>query len=114
MVIRLILERLGHTVSVVNDGAQAVAAFLDQEFDLIMLDVQMPVMDGYQAAHELRERMQTGRQIPIVGLSAFAQLQDRQRAFDAGMTHYLSKPVRIEDVIRLMAELSERASASDD
>ena len=111
MVIRLILERLGHSVRIVENGRQALAAFDEEPFDAIFLDVQMPVMDGYEAARALRERKGAGTSIPIVGLSAFSQSQDRQRAFGAGMSHYLAKPVRLADVAAVMRELPAAASA---
>ena len=107
LVIRLILERLGHAVEVVEDGALAVEAFAAGGFDAVFLDIQMPRMDGLEAARLIsaRARAAGDPRLPIVGLSAFTQEADRQKAIESGMTHYLSKPVRIADVARLMRTL---------
>ena len=109
LVIRCILERLGHSVLAVADGDTAVEAALQESFDLVFLDMQMPRMNGCQAAREIRARGQGKRAMPIVGVSAHAQEAARQSALAAGMTHYLCKPVHFEDVARLLdAMLSSR------
>jgi len=109
VVIRLMLERLGHSVVVVNDGAEAVRAFSREPFDLVFLDLQMPVMDGYEAAGAIRAascaRGPGVRPVPIVALSAFSQPSDRQKALERGMAAYLDKPIKSADVARLIASL---------
>jgi CheY-like chemotaxis protein/nitrogen-specific signal transduction histidine kinase len=107
LVIRLILERLGHEVHVVEDGALAVAAFASARYDAVFLDIQMPRMDGLEAARLITARSdaRTAREVPVIGLSAFSQDADRRRALDCGMTHYLTKPVRYADVARLLRSL---------
>lgn len=112
LVIRLILERLGHSVRAVDDGEQALQAFFEERFDLVFMDVQMPRMDGYLAAQAIRARAGTDRQVPIVGLSAFTQEPDRRRALEHGMTHYLAKPIVVEDVARILAEITTETGAA--
>ena len=105
VVIRAILERLGHSVRMVADGLEAVRAAGEEGFDLVLLDVQMPGMDGYQAARAIRSGVPGHGGTPIVGLSALAQRADRERGLDSGMTHYLAKPVRFEDIATLLRRI---------
>ena len=102
MVIQQILHRLGHTAKIVGDGEQAVRVFAQETFDLVFLDFQMPYMDGQQAAREIRQ-LAGGVKVPIVGLSAFADQEHRARALESGMTAYQVKPVRLQDIERLIA-----------
>ncbi len=90
LVVRSMLERLGMTVSVAKDGADATAMAESETFDLVLMDCQMPVMDGYQATRNIRA---SGARIPIIALTANALSEDRQRCVDAGMDSYLAKPV---------------------
>lgn len=99
VVIRLMLERLGHRVTVVEDGKQAIDRGLVQNWDLILMDLQMPNVDGIQAATELRRQGYAG---PICALTANAMQQDVQRCLDAGMDEVLFKPVdtgRLADML---------------
>ncbi len=90
-----VLTKLGHHVTVADNGRSAIAAWQSERFDLILMDVQMPEMDGLQATQAIRalEREQGGH-IPIVSMTAHAMKGDRERCLDAGMDDYLSKPVR--------------------
>jgi signal transduction histidine kinase/DNA-binding response OmpR family regulator len=94
-----LLEKLGHSVTVTNNGMEALQAFLREPFDLILLDVQMPAMNGYEASQSIRahEALHGGR-IPIVGLTAHAMKGDRELCLAAGMDDYLSKPVRLKEL----------------
>lgn len=88
------LERLGLEVQVVADGREALSRWEEKAFDLILMDCQMPVMDGYEASREIRRREQgTDRHIPIIALTANAMEQDRQDCLDAGMDDYIPKPL---------------------
>ncbi len=111
LVIRLILEGFGHTVRVVGDGQQAVQALLEGPFDLVFMDIQMPVMDGLEATRVVRQHGQAPAQPPIVGCSAFASDLDRQKALDSGMNDYLVKPLKAKDVLLLIARLSAAGPA---
>ena len=92
-VVRAMLERIGMTVSIVGDGSQALAAVRSQHFDLVLMDCQMPVMDGYEASLQIRALASDRARIPIVALTANALSEDRRRCIDAGMDDYLPKPV---------------------
>jgi CheY-like chemotaxis protein len=88
-----LLEKLGYRVDVVADGLAAVAAWQTGKFDLIIMDCQMPQMDGYEATREIR-RLQEGKgHIPIVALTAHAMKGDEEKCRAAGMDDYLSKPI---------------------
>jgi signal transduction histidine kinase/DNA-binding NarL/FixJ family response regulator len=98
IVARAMLEKLGHRVQVVSDGGEAVAAARNGAFDLILMDVQMPGMDGYEATHRIRKLDAPVAAIPIVALTAFAQLSDREKAIAVGMSDHISKPIRIDEL----------------
>jgi signal transduction histidine kinase/DNA-binding response OmpR family regulator len=97
LVTRRLLEKRGHDVEIARDGRQAVAAFDRGGFDLILMDVQMPVVDGWEAtaAIRLRERANGGHRLPIVALTAHAMKGDEDRCLDAGMDGYITKPIEL-------------------
>ncbi len=95
------LEAAGHEITVVNNGQEAVAALEQQPVDAILMDVQMPEMDGLQATAMIREREKTtGRHTPIIALTAHAMKGDQERCLAAGMDDYVSKPIRPEELLR--------------
>jgi signal transduction histidine kinase len=100
-VIKGMLKKLGHTFTVMPDGEQAVAAYLRQHFDLILMDCEMPIMDGFEATQQIRlyERYKSLAPIPIIALTAHALPEQVTRCLQSGMTAHLSKPVQI-DVLR--------------
>jgi len=101
-VARRFLERLGCEVEVVGDGAQAVAVFQRQRFGFILMDMQMPVMDGIEATRRIRELEIGHRRTPIVALTANAMMGTLERCLEAGMDDYLTKPLditRLQDVL---------------
>jgi signal transduction histidine kinase/CheY-like chemotaxis protein len=100
------LRKLGHAVSVVPTGASALDAWRSSAFDLILMDCQMPEMDGYQATREIRRLESWSRRTPIVAMTAHAMRGDRDRCLEAGMDDYLSKPVRPEDLRSVLARWS--------
>ena len=106
-----LLSKRGHQVSVVDNGRQAIAALADGTFDLILMDVQMPEMDGFEATREIRANENgTGGHIRIVAMTAHAMKGDRERCFAAGMDGYLSKPI---DPAMLYAILEGDSDAID-
>jgi CheY-like chemotaxis protein/anti-sigma regulatory factor (Ser/Thr protein kinase) len=108
-----ILSRLGHHVSVAANGAEAVAACKDQTFDVILMDVQMPVMDGFEATGIIREQqMQSGKRVPIIAMTAHAMKGDRERCLEAGMDEYLSKPIRARQLSEMLDSMAP--SVTDD
>jgi signal transduction histidine kinase len=98
------LEKEGHKVVVTQNGREAVEAWRTQPFDLIFMDMQMPVMDGFEAASEIR-RCEYGSHIPIVALTAHAMAGDRERCLAAGMDDYLTKPIHKTDLIEIVTNL---------
>ncbi len=90
----LLLEKRGHDVTAVENGAQAVRSFRERRFDLVLMDVQMPEMDGFEATRRIREAEHgTDRHTPVVALTAHALRGDRERCLEAGMDTYLAKPL---------------------
>jgi two-component system sensor histidine kinase/response regulator len=100
-----LLGRWNHTVTVANNGREAVAAALRGGFDVILMDVQMPELDGMAATHEIRQ-WERGhhRRLPIIAMTAHAMKGDRERCLEAGMDEYVSKPVR---PVQLLAALAK-------
>lgn len=90
------LEALGHHVDLAADGAEAVEAVRRIPYDLVLMDVQMPGMDGYQATGAIRSLPEPTSRMPIVAMTAGAIKGDEEKALAAGMDDYLSKPVRME------------------
>ena len=101
-----LLEKYGNTIKVACNGREALGALDRERFDLVLMDVQMPEMDGFEATAEIRRREQaTGEHVPIIALTAHAMKEDRRRCIDAGMDEYVSKPVRIEQLLDTIALL---------
>jgi CheY-like chemotaxis protein len=92
-VIEQMLRNLGCHADIVADGAQAVAAAERSEYDIIFMDVQMPEMDGYEATHVIRQRIEPARQPHIIALTAHALMGDQEKCLSAGMDDYLTKPL---------------------
>ena len=99
-----ILEKAGHTVAVAENGRAALRLLAEGHFDLILMDVQMPEMDGFEATRIIREKEQlTDRHIPIIAMTAHAMTGDRERCLSAGMDDYISKPVTASALLDLVA-----------
>jgi two-component system sensor histidine kinase/response regulator len=99
-----LLAKGNHVVTVAGDGRQAVAAFDAQSFDVVLMDVQMPEMDGFEATAAIRQRdTASGRHTPIVAMTAHAMKGDRERCLAAGMDEYVSKPVQRSELHRVLA-----------
>src|SRR5690606_22957767 len=97
MVVRNMLESMGLQVKSANNGIEALDLLEQHRFDLVLMDCQMPEMDGYQATERIRRDEREGiATIPIVALTANAMLEDRERCLAAGMNDYLSKPVTLQ------------------
>lgn len=91
------LERMGHTVSIVENGAEALGALEKQSFDLILMDIQMPEVDGFEATLSIREReIITGGHLPIVAMTAHAMKGDKEKCLQAGMDGYIAKPINAQ------------------
>lgn len=104
-----LLVRAGHKAVVAENGIVAVKLFQDRPFDLILMDVQMPEMDGFDATYEIRKlQADSGSRIPIVALTAHASPADRNRCLAAGMDEYLSKPVRAKNLNEMIDRMTGR------
>jgi CheY-like chemotaxis protein len=109
---RLIIESAGHQVVVAGDGCAALEISAAQAFDLVLMDLQMPRMDGLQATRAIRERENgSSRRLPIVALTAHAMQSDREQCMEAGMDGYLTKPVRARELVEEIERFAARGAA---
>ena len=101
-----LLEKWGHRVVVASNGREAVATAEKQDFDLLLMDVQMPQVDGLEATAAIRRREKaTGAHIPIIAVTARAMKGDRERCIEAGMDGYISKPIRGQELFKVLEHL---------
>jgi signal transduction histidine kinase/CheY-like chemotaxis protein/HPt (histidine-containing phosphotransfer) domain-containing protein len=109
VVAKRLLESHGHAVTVAENGRLALDCLGEQDFDLILMDVQMPVMNGFEAAAEIRKHEKgSSSHIPIIAMTAEAMKGDRERCLEAGMDEYLSKPIRPQEMFRILARVAPR------
>jgi signal transduction histidine kinase/CheY-like chemotaxis protein/ligand-binding sensor domain-containing protein len=102
----LMLERRGHTVRVAENGREAIEILKREGADIVLMDIQMPEMDGFEATAAIRESEKgTGRHVPIVALTAHAMRGDSERCLAQGMDAYLAKPIRADDLDRVLSEV---------
>ncbi len=112
MLATTLLEKQGHQVAVAGNGKEALAALERETFDLILMDVQMPEMDGFEATACIRERERgTDRHLPIIAMTAHAMKGDRERCLNAGMDGYVSKPIQTHELFGAIAALVPEAAA---
>jgi CheY-like chemotaxis protein len=105
-----VLEKRGHKVVVAGNGKAAVEATAMEEFDLVLMDVQMPEMDGLEATAAIRVREQTtGRHIPIIAMTAHAMVGDKEDCLAAGMDSYLSKPLQFKELFAVIERTLDHA-----
>ncbi len=111
MVANKMLTGMGLTVDLAEDGAKALAALAEKRYDLVLMDCQMPVLDGYQATRAFRSREPQGeKRLPIIAMTANAMEGDRQKCLEAGMDDYIAKPVKKELLRKLMGQWLARSS----
>jgi CheY-like chemotaxis protein len=106
------LKREGHTVVIANDGQEAVDAVRRERFDLVLMDLQMPVMGGFDATRRIRESETAPTHLPIIAMTAHALKGDREACLDAGMDDYIAKPIKMHDLLGLINRTMARHSAS--
>jgi PAS domain S-box-containing protein len=107
-----LLKRQGHMVRLASDGKEALEELAANRFDVILMDVQMPVMGGLEATVEIRrQETRSGSRIPVVGTSAHAMPPDRQAALDSGMDAYLIKPIRPNELYETLDRVTGHASS---
>jgi len=112
MVVSAMLEKLGCRVTVVANGKEAVEAFQTGEHDIVLMDISMPEMDGAEATTRIREiESGSGRRLPIIGVTAHAMREDRQRCIEAGMDDYLPKPVKQDALDAMLAKWTQSPQA---
>jgi CheY-like chemotaxis protein len=99
-----ILVNHGHKVKIASDGTEAISAMERDSFDLILMDVQMPGMDGLKATGIIREREKKSGSpaVPIIAMTAHAMKGDRERCLEAGMNDYISKPAKADDLLNVI------------
>jgi len=106
-----VLEKLGHLATLVSDGRQAVEAQRQEHFDLVLMDVQMPEMDGFQATAAIREMERSkGSRQTIIAMTAHAMKGDEERCLDAGMDGYISKPIHLDGLRSLLARVETEST----
>jgi CheY-like chemotaxis protein/HPt (histidine-containing phosphotransfer) domain-containing protein len=109
-----ILQKRGHAVDVAGNGAEALALVREDDFDLVLMDVQMPEMDGFQATREIRRLADPRKaRIPVVAMTAYAMKGDQERCLEAGMDAYLAKPIEAGELIEIVERMAavQRAAA---
>jgi len=105
------LEQFGHQISLANNGREALTALEQHTFDLVLMDIQMPEMDGFEATAEIRRREgETGKHLPIIAMTAHAMAGDREMCVAAGMDGYVSKPIRVQELLQTIEQHCNSAS----
>ncbi len=114
LITRRLLEKRGIEVLIASNGAEAVELIQRERVDMVLMDVQMPVMDGYEAATRIRawERSREAGRVPILALTAHAASADRNRSIESGMDGFVTKPIEIHALLRAMASSVTAASGS--
>jgi len=104
------LARAGHTVIIATDGAQGVAMALSERPDMILMDLSLPVLDGWQATRQIKATPDT-KHIPVIALTAHAMAGDREKALSAGCDDFDTKPVELPRLLAKIKELEERTGS---
>ena len=101
------LEKMGHDVTVANDGEEAIALLQEQMFDLVLMDVQMPNMNGIEATRKIRTSTASNMdlKIPIIAMTAHAMKGDREQFLEAGMDDYISKPINVDELKKVLKKI---------
>lgn len=105
--LRFLLERAGFELSVEKNGHKALAAALEGAFDLLILDVMLPGIDGYEVLRQVRADHRA-HDLPVLMLTAKGQREDRERALDGGVDVFMTKPFANAEIVRAVRELAER------
>ena len=108
------LSKRGHMVTVTDNGKLAVEAFEKHDFDIVLMDIQMPEMDGFEATAAIRQKeLSNGRHIPIIAMTAHAMKGDREKCLASGMDAYISKPIHIEELLQVTEGLTRNRGPID-
>jgi CheY-like chemotaxis protein len=107
-----LLQKSGHNVTLVSNGREALRRLETEDFDLVLMDVQMPEMDGFDTARAIRAKEEaTGQHVPIIAMTAHAMKGDRERCLQAGMDGYVAKPIRLAELSQAIAQLVRHADS---
>ena len=106
-----VLEKLGHVAATVNNGREAVEAASTGDFDVILMDIEMPEVDGFEATALIRATERSRQRVSIIAMTAHAMAEDRQRCLDAGMDDYLTKPIARNELAAMLAKIIPASSA---
>jgi CheY-like chemotaxis protein len=108
----LMLEHLGCAVKAVGNGQEALNVLSESSFDIVFLDVQMPEMDGFEAARRIREPASSvlNHKVPILAITAHVSLDYQQRCYEAGMNDFIAKPIRMNDLTKAVSKWSPQAA----
>jgi CheY-like chemotaxis protein len=102
----VMLEKAGYAVRAVDNGREAIKALEEERFDLVLMDVQMPEMDGFQATRAIRERSEW-QDLPVIAMTAHAMKGDRERCLEAGMDDYVSKPIQRDELFKAIEKWTD-------
>ena len=110
-----LLEKYGHSVVIARNGKEAIGAWVAQPFDVVLMDVEMPEMDGFEATAVIRtQERQKGTHIPIIAMTAHAMKGDRERCLNAGMDDYISKPIRAQEMFEKLRAVAAAVQPKGD
>jgi CheY-like chemotaxis protein len=110
-----LLEKRGHSVSLARNGWEALALLEQRPFDIVLMDVMMPEMDGFEATRRIREKeKESGAHLAIIALTAHAMRGDREHCLNAGMDGYVSKPINLEELFSVIKNVLSPMTPSPD
>jgi len=112
MVMQKMLNKLGYHADLAANGKEVLSCLEHQPYDIILMDVQMPEMDGFETARAIRKLRASGDQPKIIAITAYALKGDREKCLDAGMDDYISKPVKLDDLEEVLAKVKENGWAT--
>ncbi len=108
-ILQMILKKYGYKATIVSDGIEVLEALNQSTYDLILMDCQMPNMDGYLTTKEIRRKELSGdKPIPIIGVTAHTMETDRDKCLESGMNDYISKPFNIDELYKLIRTYIEK------
>lgn len=108
-----VLKKIDCEIVLAQNGQEAIEKYQEQVFDLVIMDVTMPVMDGFEAAWRIRELEGKARYTPIIALTAHAFREIGERCYEAGMDDYITKPINIKDFLQKVSALLHSARQND-
>lgn len=112
-VLALMLKEKGHFIESASNGFEALLLHAEKQYDVIFMDIQMPIMDGIEATLKIREREGDSRHTPIIALTAYALVGDREKFLSYGLDEYIPKPIKMDELFRILEEVMNRSSSED-